>query len=579
MIFKGLTRKYKKLSYRKKVFSGMFFSAFIPILICSIGVLISFRLSNESKLKTQAENVIYQTNEKVDNICGTIKESLHKIAYAPATLRLLEKTNDNDDESNVYRLIYTSAMSDNRYADYALYDKNGKLVLYAGDSTYIKQELSVNWGILYELSCNSNIVRTRCGRLYGSTSKDILLRMGQAVVGKNGEIEGFVIAQVTESSFMNLFGGLFLDGTGAIYLFDDFNELFFSSAVVNEPEITEAMSEMMADGALPYISKGEESRYYYAENEENDIHVLYMQHVEPYNVMNRSLLIYLSLAGIAGLIVSLFMSRNLSHMFYRPIRRMDEAMSKIKQGDFDARVKVDSEDELGHLSEAFNDMSSKLNENMEELVNREKELAKANIKMMQAQLNPHFIYNTLDTMKWIAKDNEIQEVATLSSGLAEILRASISSGQTVSLKKEIELVESYAAIQQIRFADKFIFLTDVPEELLNCEVPKLILQPIVENAIIHGFDGRDYGQVLVSGYRDGDKVILSVKDDGIGISEEIALKLNNHEQLAKGTNIGFHNVDAIIRLHYGDLFGLKVKKNENGGTEVVYTLPYKTVIL
>lgn len=554
-----LVSVYRKLSYRKKVFAGMIISALIPILICFVGVLISFRLTNEAKLKRQALSIVSQTQAAISETCDFVKESLHKISFAPATLRML-KDNDDTALTDTYRLMYSSSMGNLRYADYALYDSTGKLKLYSGDQTFMKKKLSVNWGILYELSKDASKVSVRGGRIYSGSNKEVFLRMGQAVADKEGNVYGYIIAQINERNFTDMLAGIVPAGSGSLYIYDNFDEVVFSLGNSGNPQ------------------EDDEGIKEYKEAAYENLSIVYRQQTEPYDIMNKSLLLYLSLAALAGLIISLLTSQNLSSMFYRPIRRMSEGMEKIKQGDFEAKVKVDSEDELGHLSEMFNDMSSKLTDNMNKLVNREKELSDANIKMMQAQLNPHFIYNTLDTMKWIGKDNEVPEVATLSSGLAAIMRASISSGQTVSLQKEIDLMENYTAIQQIRFDDKFIFLTDIPKELLDCEVPKLILQPIVENAIIHGLEGRDYGQVLVSGYKDGENLILSVKDDGIGVSDEAMEKLNNHEQLAKGSNIGFHNVDSIIRLHYGEEYGLHIERCENGGTEVVYRLPYIKVI-
>lgn len=136
---------------------------------------------------------------------------------------------------------------------------------------------------------------------------------------------------------------------------------------------------------------------------------------------------------------------------------MQEAISEIWQGNFKARIKVDSQDELGQLSESFNVMSEHMTDNMERFLAREKELSEVQIKMMQAQLNPHFLYNTLDTMKWLGKANQIPEIATISADLAKILRMSISASPEVPLLKEVELAETYVQIQEIWFADKLEF--------------------------------------------------------------------------------------------------------------------------
>ena len=210
---------------------------------------------------------------------------------------------------------------------------------------------------------------------------------------------------------------------------------------------------------------------------------------------------------------------------------------------------------------------------MEKQVSQQKQINEIQVAMMQAQLNPHFLYNTLDTMKWVAKANHIPEIATLASKLAKILRTSISQVQFITLKEEMELVESYAEIQKIRFNGKFCFEYELPEEVKKCRVPKLIVQPIVENAVIHGLADCDEGHIDVKAYEQGGQLHIEVSDDGCGINREVMDHLNsrNREQLTG--HLGFYNVDTIIRLHYGDEYGVQVETPEWGGTKVTIVIP------
>ena len=192
---------------------------------------------------------------------------------------------------------------------------------------------------------------------------------------------------------------------------------------------------------------------------------------------------------------------------------------------------------------------------------------------MQAQLNPHFLYNTLDTMKWVAKANHIPEIATLASKLAKILRTSISQVQFITLKEEMELVESYAEIQKIRFYGKFCFEYELPEEIKQCRIPKLIVQPIVENAVIHGLADCDEGHIYVKAMEKDGKLHIEVQDDGCGISREMMEQLNSRDREQLTGHLGFYNVDTIIRLHYGDEYGVQVETPERGGTKVTIVIP------
>ena len=556
----------------------MIFAALLPIIICFIGIILSFKLSNEKMLLDEAEATLSGAESILDGTCESIKESLVTISKAPATDRLLTD-GETSELISVYRMLYSSVVDSNRKADFALYDSEGKLIISNGKNNFVKSNLSVKWGILYELSHGSENTVIRAGRMYSGDSKKVVLRIGRTILDDAGNIEGYAVAQIADEGLSEILRAFESDRLGEIYILDDFGELIYSSALVENPEYPLALTKLTgAEKSRYYVTLDMMQRYYYSNNNQNNLQIMYCQQVEPYNVMSKSLMIILIIATVAGIILAFFVSNNFSAMFYRPIRNMIDGMAKIKHGDFSVKVDVENDDELGHLSSAFNDMSSKLTDNMNKLVNREKELADANIKMMQAQLNPHFIYNTLDTMKWIGKDNEIPEVATLSSGLADIMRASISSGQTVTLEKEIDLVESYAAIQQIRFNDKFELLTDIPKELLKCEVPKLILQPIVENAIIHGFEDMETGGlVYIRVIGKSSETYFEVENNGKLIDlDDINSRLTNFdsEEIRKG--YGIVNVNERIKALYGEEYGINYMIRDNH-TVAYFKIPSKEV--
>ena len=203
--------------------------------------------------------------------------------------------------------------------------------------------------------------------------------------------------------------------------------------------------------------------------------------------------------------------------------------------------------------------------------------------MMQAQLNPHFLYNTLDTMKWVAKANHIPEIATMAAGLAKILRTSISKRQFIYLKEELELVNCYVDIQKIRFNDKFSYSAELEEGLEECVIPKLIIQPIVENSVLHGLKESEEGciRVKITG-KDG-VLCIEVTDDGCGVPEERMDAINHRRQEQLVGHIGVSNVDTIIRLTYGEEYGIHLERlggsgeDESAvhGTKVTLRLPVR----
>ena len=299
-------------------------------------------------------------------------------------------------------------------------------------------------------------------------------------------------------------------------------------------------------------------------------------------------------ALIAVLICLLVASRMSSHLS-RPIDQLSSAMKRFRKGDFDTRIELGREDEFEQLATSFNKMASQLNQTMEERVQAEHKMNEARIRMMQAQLNPHFLYNTLDTIKWVAKGNQVPEIATMSASLAGILRTGISEKQFCLLSQEIKLVENYCDIQKIRFDDSFDLSVEVPSELENAIIPKLILQPIVENAIIHGFEDRQDGHIRIeakavpcrdpSDLRHGAERVpsdpehseavleINITDNGSGISDEMIEILSADDPETLEGHLGLGNVNTIIRLYYGKEYGVKAGRPEEGGTVMTVTLP------
>ncbi|MBP3824133.1 MAG: histidine kinase, partial [Butyrivibrio sp.] len=284
--------------------------------------------------------------------------------------------------------------------------------------------------------------------------------------------------------------------------------------------------------------------------------------------------------AIISVLICLIVANRMSNYVAKPIGTLAAGMRRFRKGDFDAKIELSREDEFEQLAVGFNKMTTQLKDTMEERVAAERKVNETRIEMMQAQLNPHFLYNTLDTIKWVAKVNHVPEVATMSASLAGILRTSISQTQFVRLSEEIKLIQNYCDIQRIRFDDKFDITIDIPEDVMQAIIPKLILQPIIENAIIHGMDEMDNGHIYVASIKekgkDGspDLLKISVQDNGKGISDEMLTALNNDDPETLKGHLGLNNVNTIIRLYYGKEYGVMAVRPSEGGTIMIVTIPY-----
>ena len=270
--------------------------------------------------------------------------------------------------------------------------------------------------------------------------------------------------------------------------------------------------------------------------------------------------------------VCVVMSFQMSRQLFRPIGQLHNALQQVGKNNLEVHVPVLQSDELGELAQQFNRMVIDLKRNQQLLVDNQRALNEAQIRMLQAQLNPHFLCNTLDTMKWISKINQVPQVALMSTDLADILRFCIRPEEFVSLRQEVEVLKRYMEIQRIRLADSFTFSVEVPAELEDCLVPKMMLQPLAENAVLHGLSGVDGGRLEVTVSAADGVLRICVADNGAGLPQELLGKYRPHA--AGEGHLGLFNVDTILQKHYGAEFGLFLaNRAEGAGAVITATLP------
>ena len=240
--------------------------------------------------------------------------------------------------------------------------------------------------------------------------------------------------------------------------------------------------------------------------------------------------------------------------------------------------------EIAALGQSFNSMIAKIRELLDLVVKQQREKRHAEIRTLQAQIKPHFLYNTLDTIRWMAEEKDAPEIGEMVGALTRLFRISLSRGrEIIPLSEEAVHVQSYLYIQKVRYEDKLEYAIDIPESLHNMMVIKLILQPLVENAIYHGIkQKRGTGHIWVEARRQGDALRFTVKDDGAGMSQEACDRLNRElsdENALPESGYGIFNVNNRIRLSYGNSYGLHYAINELGGITVTMLCPATTELL
>lgn len=568
---------FRKLSFLGKIFTGMTVTSILPMLVGYLLLLQVLNLAYRNYLNEEAERTLAQAEKSLEEAFSDIFDVIGGLSEDEAVRRFLTGE-DEEFAENLYRKLYAASGKCGNYASFSIYDREGRRKMTMSDNKFISRKLSLNWNILYRADRHPGEYVVCNARLYEGEKRVEYLRVGRTVLDENGQIRGYVIATIVKDNFDNILKGLGKEQEGVIYVMDDFREIVYFSSESYSEEIVSA-GKALFRMEEPRVSMEKDSFYYLDYNDYYDLYIMYRQPTGFLNHMRGDVLGIAVISGIFSIFACLFLSYYFSRLIYKPIQRVQLALGEIRQGNYEVQIEVNSDDELGQLSESFNVMSRHLIDNTERLIQRERELSDSNIKMMQAQLNPHFLYNTLDTMKWMAKENGMPELVSMASNLAQILRMSISAKPVIQLSQEVALVEAYAEIQKIRFEDKFELLVDIPAELEDCMLPKLTLQPIVENAIIHGFAEREAGMVLVQAQSPEAGVLqILVQDDGVGMTKEEVERLSETgrraEEGAPGhESIGYNNVDAIIRLHYGEQYGLRAESERGVGTKVYLTLP------
>lgn len=278
------------------------------------------------------------------------------------------------------------------------------------------------------------------------------------------------------------------------------------------------------------------------------------------------------LCGLLSLLYSIW----LSHTLTKPILELHNACKRVEKGDFNFRVQTITNDEIGHLTRTFNTMLDQLHNFFQKEIENEKRKSEIQFQVLQAQINPHFLYNTLDSIKWLAIMQNVGNIATMSTSLINLLKYNLTDSNAITtLNEEFESVTNYVNIQKFRYSDTFGFSYDLAADTLDCKVIRFILQPLVENCILHGFDElcENYTIHITSLIKD-ECLHIKVIDNGSGMDLETTELLNQVDTKTKRFNhIGIKNIRERITLHFGPQYGLFYTSEIGVGTTAEIILP------
>jgi len=393
-----------------------------------------------------------------------------------------------------------------------------------------------------------------------------------------GEYEGFMMIDFHEKALISVIGEIFAETPGNLYLLDSAKRTMLQAKASETPAIEGCAAGMDAEaGGYACELDGREHLVTYVRNERTGWYIVSAVPVgflaESANDIRDAILSFSVIAGVLAIGFTLLITKSVARRF----TQLQRLMRRVQAGDFAASIQAEKPDEIGQLSNAFAEMVTRINllirNNYEQKI-REKN---AQIKALQAQILPHFLYNTLDSINWMLIEKKEYRISRMVTALGNLFRTSVSRDDgIVAVREEIAHVEDYLLLQKFRFEDRFQYGIEADERLLDRRMPKFVLQPIVENALVHGLARTQRGgRIDVFAYRSEEALVLEVRDNGVGIPEAklTALLREGPELDGTGQRLGLRNIHERIRLLYGPTYGLTLLSPPGEGAIVRVRLP------
>lgn len=542
-------------SFTTRIFMTVLLVALVPMVL-SFGVMLPLLMErSESARAHQARAQLARAEEALERTLSAFDRLSMEMTGNDRIISALAQ--GQAEEREIYEILFAAAAPMYDYGHFYLCDAGGQC-LYAVNGGARLPALQPDWGVLQRAG--------QGGGMALEASDE-----GKLLLARAAGNAGYGVIVMDQGHFDTLFDGC-CDPANHLLLTDAQWRLVYAAQTAQGEATAAALRQRLWEGK-PLAGAEKEAHFYTAPVGETGLTLILRQPATFTSGVMATLFTVSGTMGCLCLFLCLWGAWVLSRHLAKPVRELSAAMGEAERGNLTLRLDTGREDELGRLADSFNRMTAEYQDNLRRSVQRQKELNDVRLRMMQAQLNPHFLYNTLDSMKWMGVTHHVPQVAALATDLASLLRASISGNEFVTLEQELELVERYIDIQSIRFEDRFTCEIAVGEEYQGCLVPKLVLQPLVENAIIHGVGDREDGYIKIWAEAEGQTLALWISDNGCGMAPDMVEAINRGDAREAGGRLGIYNVNSIIKLHFGQAYGITAQSAPGEGCRMSVRLP------
>lgn len=587
--------KNKNLSAR---FIGKFSSiqsvifATVAVLVLSAVVIVtgvSMKFTNTSIFENSSEythTIIQQMNQNIDSYI----DYMENIAYLISSNEdvqdyLFDEKIDNEGRYRILNQLQTILDSRSDIRNVGIISKNGRMLINDGSKS-VNQDLDLNTQEWYATALekpNGPILTSSHVQHIISGERPWVITLSRGIRDRSGsgEKEGVFFIDLNYSAISELCDQSTVGTKGYAFILDAKGNIVYhpqQQQLYNELQTENISLIMDTDEDTVLTGTGNDGKLYsISRSEKTGWTVVDCTNVKELLSKSRQAQSVYVLTAIILVIVALLFSRFMARSITLPIQKLRDSMKKVQEGDFSVSdVVVDSRNEIGSLTKSFDVMTHRIHELMEQNVHEQEEKRKSELKALQSQINPHFLYNTLDSIIWMAEGKKNEEVVLMTASLARLLRQSISNeDEVVPIANEVEYARGYLTIQKMRYKDKLEFQIEVDSSILYIPLIKLVLQPIIENAIYHGLKYKESkGLLIVKGFMKDGNAVLQVIDDGVGMDEEtLAHIYDKHKVNYHSNGVGVYNVQKRLKLYYGEDYGITYTSELGKGTTATITIP------
>jgi len=428
----------------------------------------------------------------------------------------------------------------------------------------------------------SQIIPTHLEDYSSTSSGEPVITLSKLINNKESKPVGMLLIDISLERLQLMIENIGISQNAKVIVFDENGKVVLSS---DESEIMEQVSDkILSIGDDEVIKKqitfGRQNTLVYCTSSDyTNWRIISMVPVNDISVFSSTSFIFILVIMVCWLILSVLLWGIVGKRISLMLHKIREKMNCVAEGAIVPCDKIKGPTEIRMLDIGMDSVVDRINSLMERNSFERKQIRMSELKALQAQINPHFLYNTLDSIVWLAEDSKLDEVITMTLALARFFRIAISKGKDViSISQEIEHIRNYLIIQSYRYENKFHYIIDVDREIINYKCPKLILQPLIENAIYHGIKNReDVGTIKVFGSKEDSKVLFEVMDNGIGMKKEQLKQVREYLDISNGetgkNSFGMKNVNDRIQLLFGPEYGVKIFSEFGKGTRVEIWLP------